>query len=118
MSIREVTYYVAFCDCCKVDYDYGDYTAWSDRSGAIEMADLDEINGLDYCEDCWEWSEDEDRRAPKGCKHPEPTEQERRRSLFADGAESVPIVTSQQSNGAQDYSQAYEDGSAAYPSAR
>lgn len=41
MSIKEVTYFIAVCDGCKEDADYGDFTAWGDSSSAVEMAGED-----------------------------------------------------------------------------
>ncbi|BCF84553.1 MULTISPECIES: hypothetical protein [Rhodococcus] len=38
MTIKEVTYFIAVCDGCKEDADYGDFTAWGDSSSAVEMA--------------------------------------------------------------------------------
>ncbi|WP_341513663.1 hypothetical protein AAC389_15780 [Rhodococcus qingshengii] len=41
MTIKEVTYFIAVCDGCKEDADYGDFTAWGDSSSAVEMAGED-----------------------------------------------------------------------------
>jgi hypothetical protein len=57
--IREVTYYVVACDRCGKDADYGDYTAWSDETGARESCCWEVLNGRDLCDDCWTWNEDE-----------------------------------------------------------
>ena len=60
MSVHEVTYYQAKCDCCgEIETDYGDYSAWSDPQVAIEHADgYETIDGEDLCSACWCWPED------------------------------------------------------------
>lgn len=87
MAIRSVTYYQAFCDCCGVDADYGDYAAWSARHDAVEFVSDDWwcpgrfVTDPIYCLDCWAWAEDtpgydpanhqpddQVRKHPNGCK--------------------------------------------------
>jgi hypothetical protein len=64
MSIKEVTYYVAVCDCCGESADYGDYSAWADSGQAFERAeDWVGIDGEEYCETCWRWPTDEEAEA-------------------------------------------------------
>ena len=60
MGIREVTYYIAFCDCCKEDADYGDYSAWGDRGDAVSRAEhaFEQFGDEMLCPACWCWPED------------------------------------------------------------
>lgn len=57
MTIKEVTYFIAVCDGCKEDADYGDFTAWGDSSSAVEMAGDDwfertkVVKEIPQCED-------------------------------------------------------------------
>ena len=66
MSVREVTYYIAVCDCCGADATYGDYSAMSDPSDALEWAeDWDTIDGADLCPNCWRYRTDEEAEVGK-----------------------------------------------------
>ena len=61
MSAKAVTYWQIACDCCGVVCDdYGDFAAWSDPDSAVDNKPDDwmEIDGGDYCAECWAWPED------------------------------------------------------------
>lgn len=65
MSIQEVTYYRAVCDCCGKPADYGDFAAWSEPGAAGDFIP-DEWTSVpnadnsvdDLCGDCCCWPED------------------------------------------------------------
>lgn len=60
MGVREVTYHIAFCDCCKEDAEYGDYSAWADHGDAVPQAEkeFEQIGDELLCPACWYWPED------------------------------------------------------------
>lgn len=66
MSVKEVTYYVAICDCCGEAADYGDYSAGADEGEAITQADSwYRVDGKDLCDNCWRWPTDEEAEAAR-----------------------------------------------------
>lgn len=66
MSVTPVTYYVMKCDGCGSDADYGDFSAMSDASSAVEYGGDEWIKVGDkhFCDGCTVWSEDEDCFVP------------------------------------------------------
>lgn len=66
MSVLPVTYYVMRCDGCGSDADYGDYSAMSEASHAVEYGGDEwiEVGDKHFCDDCTVWSEDEDCFVP------------------------------------------------------
>lgn len=85
MSVKQVTYYQAQCDCCgAVCDDYGDFSAWSDPGAAIDRKPEEwaSVGDEDLCDECWSWPEDmpgyvedeatSDDPVRKHEQHPEP----------------------------------------------
>lgn len=67
--IKPVTMYSMVCDRCGKTLVYDGYiTAWTDECSASEVAQDSEwmnIDGKDYCPDCYEYDEDIDDYTPK-----------------------------------------------------
>lgn len=67
--IKPVTMYSMVCDRCGKTLVYDDYiTAWTDECSTREVAQDSEwmnIDGKDYCPDCYEYDEDIDDYKPK-----------------------------------------------------
>ena len=68
--IRKVDMYQCVCDGCgKAHVDeFNGYVAWTDETGARTSASEDEwtqIDGKDYCPDCYEFDEKKDEYVPK-----------------------------------------------------
>lgn len=67
--IKPVTMYTIVCDCCGKTLLYEDFvSAWTDECSAREVAQDSawlNIEGKDYCPDCYEYDEDIDDYVPK-----------------------------------------------------
>lgn len=68
--IRKVEMYQCVCDGCGKEFvdDYNNYCAWVDETYAAEAAyenDWTNIEGKDYCPDCYEYDEETDEYKPK-----------------------------------------------------
>jgi hypothetical protein len=68
--IREVNMYQCVCDGCGKSHvdEFNGYVAWTDGSYARESANDDSwinIDGKDYCPDCYEFDEEKDEYVPK-----------------------------------------------------
>lgn len=63
MTIKPVTMYQVVCDSCGKSADDGEFFAFSDPGGALTdagWADWKQIEGKDYCPDCYEWDDEAD----------------------------------------------------------
>ena len=66
--IKEVTYYDIICDSCGKSLTEESETCYPDKDSALMVAEQSEwvdINGKDYCPDCYEFSEVTDEYVPK-----------------------------------------------------
>lgn len=72
--IRKVDMYQCVCDGCAKSHvdDFNGYVAWSDETYAAEAAyenGWTNIDGKDYCPDCYEYDEETDEYKPKSKEH-------------------------------------------------
>lgn len=70
IMIREVDMYQCVCDGCGKSHvdDFNGYVAWSDETMAAEAAyesGWTNIEGKDYCPDCYVYDEELDEYTPK-----------------------------------------------------
>ena len=66
--IKEVTYYDIICDRCGKSLTNESETCYPDKDSALmvaEQSDWVEINGKDYCHDCYELDDATDEYVPK-----------------------------------------------------
>lgn len=66
--IKEVTYYDIICDRCGKSFIDESETCYPDKDSAemfAEQSEWVEINGKDYCPDCYELDEVTDKYVPK-----------------------------------------------------
>ena len=66
--IKEVTYYDIICDRCGKSLINESETCYPDKDSAemfAEQSEWVEINGKDYCPDCYELDEETDEYVPK-----------------------------------------------------
>lgn len=68
--IRKVDMYQCVCDGCGKSHidDFNGYVAWSDENYAAESAyenGWTNIDGKDYCPDCYVYNEEADEYTPK-----------------------------------------------------
>ena len=65
--IKEVTYYDIICDRCGKSLTNESETCYPDKDSALMVAEQSEwidINGKDYCPDCYELDEETDGYVP------------------------------------------------------
>ena len=62
MSYKEHKMYSVECDRCGKDaQEDGDFSCFGEKDIALEDAlenEFNQIDGKDYCQDCWTWTED------------------------------------------------------------
>ena len=63
--IRPITIYTVICDRCGKDVNQDEeYLGWKDSGYAVECAvdsyEWIELNGKHYCDDCWEWNDEDE----------------------------------------------------------
>ena len=66
--IKEVTYYDIICDRCGKSLINESETYYPDKDSALTVAEQSgwmDINGKDYCPDCYELDEETDKYVPK-----------------------------------------------------
>ena len=66
--IKEVTYYDIICDSCGKSLTEESETCYPDKDSALMVAEQSEwvdVNGKDYCPDCYELDEVTDIYVPK-----------------------------------------------------
>ena len=66
--IKEMTYYDIICDRCGKSLAEESETCYPDKDSALMVAERSEwvdVNGKDYCRDCYELDEVTDKYVPK-----------------------------------------------------
>lgn len=62
--LKEIKVYTIVCDNCGANLcDESEYCGWNETDYIKEIAENEgwkEIDGNNYCPDCWRWNEDAD----------------------------------------------------------